>query len=170
MNLDYKWPGMSEHFHWEELHRVYFPMFSFASSIYDEDEMYFEFLRNFEAARLKGLPCVRSDFPNEAPDSISDFVALFKKFCLPYQKFERSPLLTYSFVPDVAALVESIREDEIYTVPDLAALPENAIGMVLVVSKEFTELWYCDNIGKDLIWRASRDWGVRIMEEASEDE
>lgn len=159
---------------WRDFGSCYYPMFSFSSSIYDEEELLHEFECRFQEAKLRGLDKIVQDFPVEEPKTVSEYVEFFKKSCLPYQRFVRSPFLTYSFEPDVDALVEAIREDEIYTVPIVHALPKRSRGMALVVSDKFTELWALSETEKgnraDIIWRTSRDWGVRIIEEATDDE
>jgi hypothetical protein len=135
--------------------------------VYDESALLEECKYHYQQAVERGILTVFPEIPE--PVEVSEYISFFKRTCLPFQTFARVPETMYGFVPDVEELVDMVAEDEIFTVPSIEDLPEDALGFGLTIDDSKTTLFFAEGHGEVLvIWTCSNYWGKLILEKASE--
>lgn len=156
---------------WKEVTDVCYPMFSMSTSVFDEEGLLHELHFHYKQGLHRGLENVFT-LKEDEPKTLEDYVRFFRSVLLPYQLFERSPQLTYSFVPDVDTLAEEVLEDSIGTVPSIADIPQHAEGFYLVINKESLMLVNVekdDSYHLDIIWKANPGYAKLILDKAREE-
>jgi hypothetical protein len=138
-----------------------FGMFSFSSSVYDDEALLDEMKLYFGLAINNGLIPPESQFPS----SIPEYVSIFQSICLPYQTFSRFPHLSFSFIPDIDALAEDISEDLVYTVRTPADLPRHAKGFVLSILPDSLTLFHVEDNHATKVWEANPFFAKAILDQ-----